>query len=108
MRTRRAWGQLPRSYLWWVHTRGQFRRFLSKYQFRLKQPIFSYQLLGDNGGAISLAQRGVGTCRWGSIGSHCRLALLPLDSQELPCGWAGHLPYWQGFRVRTEQGMGCV
>ena len=24
------------------------------------------------------------------------------------CGWAGHLPYWQGFRVRTEQGMGCV
>ena len=29
----------------------------------LKQPIFSYQLLRDSGGAISLAQRGVGTCR---------------------------------------------
>ena len=34
---------------------------------------------------------------WGSLGS-----------QELACGWAGHPPYWQGFRVRTEQGMGCV
>ena len=32
----------------------------------------------------------------------------PLGSQELACGWAEHLPYWQGFRVRTEQGMGCV
>ena len=28
--------------------------------------------------------------------------------QELACGWAGHPPYWQGFRIRTEQGMGCV
>ena len=28
--------------------------------------------------------------------------------QELACGWAGHPPYWQAFRVRTEQGMGCV
>ena len=27
---------------------------------------------------------------------------------ELPCGWAGDLSHWQGFRVRTEQGMGCV
>ena len=31
-----------------------------------------------------------------------------LGFQEPACGWAGHLPYWQGFRVRTEQGMGCV
>ena len=31
-----------------------------------------------------------------------------LGSQKLACGWAGHPPYWQGFRVRTEQGMGCV
>ena len=44
----------------------------------------------------------------GGIVSHCRLALELLGSQELACGWAGHLPYWQGFRVRTEQGMGCV
>ena len=29
-------------------------------------------------------------------------------SQELACGWEGQSPYWQGFRVRTEQGMGCV
>ena len=44
----------------------------------------------------------------GSMGGHCRLALEPLGSQELACGWARHPPYWQGFRVRTEQGMGCV
>ena len=44
----------------------------------------------------------------GGIGSHCRSALDPLGFRELACGWAGHPPYWQGFRVRTEQGMGCV
>ena len=44
----------------------------------------------------------------GSIGSDCRLALESLGSKELGCGWAGPLLYWQGFRVRTEQGMGCV
>ena len=32
----------------------------------------------------------------------------PLSSGKLSCDWAGHLPYWQGFRVGTEQGMGCV
>ena len=42
------------------------------------------------------------------MGSHGRFALEPFGSQELACGWAGHLPYLQGFRVRTEQGMGCV
>ena len=41
---------------------------------------------------------------WGAtVGWPCS----PLGSQELACGQAGHLPYWQGFRVRTEQGMGC-
>ena len=43
---------------------GQFWEIWSQYQFGLKQPIFSYQLLRDDGGAISLAQRGVGTCRY--------------------------------------------
>ena len=38
---------MPRPSLWRVRTRGQFWRFLSQYQFRLKQPIFSHQLLGD-------------------------------------------------------------
>ena len=33
---------------------------------------------------------------------------LSVGFQEIACGWAGHPPYWQGFRVRTEQGMGCV
>ena len=42
------------------------------------------------------------------MGSDCRLVLEQRGFQELACGWAGHLPYWQGFRVRTEQGMGCV
>ena len=87
---------------------GSILEFLSYHQFGLKQPIFSYQLLGENGGAISLAQRGVGTCREGSMRIDCRLALEHLGSQELACGWAGHPPYWQGFRVRTEQGMGCA
>ena len=31
-----------------------------------------------------------------------------LVPRELACGWASMLPYWQGFRVRTEQGMGSV
>ena len=44
----------------------------------------------------------------GPWGGHCRLALEHLGTQKLACGWAGHPPYWQGFRVQTEQGMGCV
>ena len=42
------------------------------------------------------------------MGSNCWLTLESLGSQELACGLAAHLPHWQGFRVRTEQGMGCV
>ena len=38
--------------------RDQFWSFSSQYQFGLKKPIFSYQLLGDNGGSSSLAQMG--------------------------------------------------
>ena len=40
--------------------------------------------------------------------SHCRWPLVYLDSQEIACGRARHAPYLQGFRVRTEQGKGCV
>ena len=58
--------------------------------------------------AISLAQRGVGTCCEGRMGSYRRLVLEYPRSKEIACGWAGHLRYWQVFRVRTEQGMGCV
>ena len=50
----------------------------------------------------------VGPAVKGTIGSHCWLALQPLGSQELACGWALHPPLWQGIRVRTEQGMVCV
>ena len=42
------------------------------------------------------------------MGCHRPLTLELFGSQELAWGCAGHLPYWQGFRVRTEQGMGCV
>ena len=42
---------------------GSILEILELIQFGLKQPIFSYQLLRENGGATSLAQRGVGTCR---------------------------------------------
>ena len=31
--------------------------------------------------------------------------LVPKNS---PVARRNTLPYWQGFRVRTEQGMGCV
>ena len=40
--------------------------------------------------------------------NNCWLALERIGSKELTCGWEGHLPYQQGFRVRTEQGMGCL
>ena len=42
------------------------------------------------------------------MGSHCQVALESLGFQVLASGWAGHPPYRQGFRVQTEQGMGCV
>ena len=91
-------GQLTRPYLWPVQTRGQFWSFRSEYQFGLKQPIFSYRLLGDNGGALSVAQKRVGTCRQGSIGSDCGLALEYYGSQELACGWAAQPPLLAGFQ----------
>ena len=36
------------------------------------------------------------------------MALEPIGSEGLACGCAGYLSHWQGFMVRTEQGMGCV
>ena len=44
----------------------------------------------------------------GNMGNNRWSASEPLGSQELAFGWAGHPPFWQGVRVRTEQGMGCV
>ena len=32
----------------------------------------------------------------------------PLVPRNSPVAGRNTLPYWQGFRVRTEQGMGCV
>ena len=31
-----------------------------------------------------------------------------LVPRNWPAAGRDTLPYWQGFRVRTEQGMGCV
>ena len=33
---------------------------------------------------------------------------IALVSRSTPVAGRDTLPYWQGFRVRTEQGMGCV
>ena len=38
----------------------------------------------------------------GALGATVRGPWSPLGFQELACGWAVHLPYWQGFRVQTE------
>ena len=32
----------------------------------------------------------------------------PLVPRNSPVAGRDTLPYWQGFRVQTEQGMGCV
>ena len=77
--------------------KGSILEFFELYQFGLKQPIFSYQLLGDFGGASSPAQSEVGTCREGSMGSYRRYALEHLGSQEPAYGWAGHPPLLAGF-----------
>ena len=47
----------------------------------MKQAIFSPKLLPNNGGDISPAQRGVGTCRQGSRRNHCWAAVEPIGSQ---------------------------
>ena len=50
---------------------------------------------------LGLAIRGA----WGAIVS-CPWS--SLASTNSPVAWRDSLPHWQGFRVRTEQGMGCV
>ena len=43
------------------------------------------------------------------MGSYCLLALARfLVYRNSPVAGRYGPPYWQGFRVRTEQGMGCV
>ena len=49
------------------------------------------------GPAIKGALRATVSWPWSS--------LVPRNS---PVAGRDTLPYWQGFRVRTEQGMGCV
>ena len=61
---------------------------------------------GEKGGAFSLAQRGVATCRSGSIGDHRPLTLVLLGFQELACGWAGHPPLLAGFQGPDWAGHG--
>ena len=38
--------------------------------------------------------------------SYCPLALEPLGSQELACGWAGRSPLWAGFQGPDWAGHG--
>ena len=42
---------------------------------------------------------------WGATVGWLSSFLVPRNS---PVAGRDTLPYWQGFRVRTEQGMGCV
>ena len=42
---------------------------------------------------------------WGATLSWSWSPLIPRNS---PVAGRDTPPYWQGFRVRTEQGMGCV
>ena len=56
-----------------------------QYLFGLKQPIFSYQLLRDNGGAISLAQKG----SWD----------LPLREHREPLSVGLGAPWFPGTRL---------
>ena len=42
---------------------------------------------------------------WGATVGWPWSLLVPRNS---PLAGQDTLPYWQGFRVRTEQGMGCV
>ena len=55
------------------------------------------QLRGELGPAVKGA--------WGAFVSWPWSSLFPRNS---PVAGRDTLPYWQGFRVRTEQGMGCV
>ena len=42
---------------------------------------------------------------WGATVDWPWTSLVPRTS---PVAGRDTLPYWQGFRVRTEEGMGCV
>ena len=55
------------------------------------------QLRGEFGPAVKGA--------WGATVGWPWSPLVPRNS---PVAGRDILPYWQGFRVRTEQGMGCV
>ena len=62
---------------------------MSQNQFRLKQHIFSCQVLWNDGGAISPAQRGVGTSHQRGKRSHCWLAPELIGSRKLARGGLG-------------------
>ena len=53
-------------------------------------------------------RRELGPVVKGACGTTVSWAWSPLVSRNLPVAGRDTLPYWQGFRVWTEQGMGCV
>ena len=59
---------------------------LNQNQDGLKQPIFSPELLGNIGGAISPAQNEVEMCHQRSRVSQCRAAMAFIGSGELARG----------------------
>ena len=104
--TRRAQGWLLRPCPPMARPRGQFWTFLSHSQDGLKQPTFSPQLLGDNGGARSPAQREVAACHLRSMGSHCRTTLEPIVFRKTRPWLVGRPLLWQGSRVQYGQVRG--
>ena len=57
--------------------------------------------ISDSKGELGPAVKGA----WGAIVGRLWIPLAPRNS---PVVGRNTLPYWQGFRVRTGQGMGCV
>ena len=58
---------------------------------------------------LYLLSRGeLGLAAKGAWGATVGLPWSTLVTRDPPVAGQDTLPYWQGFRVRTEQGMGCV
>ena len=59
-------------------------------------------------GAYLSLREGLGPAIKGAWGAIVGWPWSPLVPRNSPVAWRNTLPYWQDFRVRTEQGMGCV
>ena len=88
--------------------RVNFRLLLSQSQDWLKKPIFSHEVLGDNGGAIAPAQNEARTCHQGSMESHCRSTLYLICYWKRAPGWLGDLSLGRDLGRSLGRSVGCV